>query len=62
MALKDARADLKTWLEDMCLLKPWIDTGNPEAAAFVAAFTAARDKALLAATAYAEAVKKGDGG
>lgn len=60
MGLRDARDDLKCWLEDMTALKPWADPGNPEAEPFMTAFATARDKALLAAKAYVEAVKKRD--
>jgi hypothetical protein len=55
MTLKDARAELRTWLEDMAALKAWADAGNPEAEPFVTALAAARERALVAAKAYAEA-------
>jgi|HubBroStandDraft_5_1064220.scaffolds.fasta_scaffold2425795_2 hypothetical protein len=57
--LKDARTDLKAWLDDMATLKPVADVGNPQAKPFVDALEAAREKALAAAKVYTDAVKKG---
>ncbi len=52
-----ARTDLKSLLEDMAALSPWSDVGDPTAQPFIAAFTAARARALAAAPAYVAAVK-----
>src|SRR5262245_52235662 len=53
-----ARADLRSLLEDMAALSPWANAGDPAAPPFVAAFEAARARALAAAPLYAEAAKK----
>jgi hypothetical protein len=55
--LDDARKELRDFLEDMAALRPFTDVGNPEAAPFTDAFSAARARALAAATAYVDAAK-----
>jgi hypothetical protein len=55
-SLDEARRQLREFLADMEALKPFADPANPEAAPFVAAFAAARVRALAAATTYADAV------
>jgi hypothetical protein len=41
--------DLRGWLGDMNSLRRWADGGTPEAAPFVEALAAARERALAAA-------------
>lgn len=55
-AVDDARRTLREYLDDMAALKQFADPGNPDAAPFVAAFAAARERARAAADAYAAAV------
>jgi tRNA U34 5-methylaminomethyl-2-thiouridine-forming methyltransferase MnmC len=50
-----ARDNLRSWLETMDALVPWADAGNPALQPFVDAFERARERALGAAPAYAEA-------
>jgi len=54
-AFDDARMTLREFLADMAALQPFVDPANADAAPFVDAFAAARDRALKAAKAYAEA-------
>jgi hypothetical protein len=56
--ISTARTNLVQWLEDMEKLKPWADVGNPDAQPFVDALAAARERALAAAVAYAEAASR----
>jgi hypothetical protein len=52
-----ARKDFMSWLELMAALSPWNDVGDPSAQPFIDAFSAARAMALVAASAYVEAVR-----
>lgn len=56
-ALDEARKVMREFLDDMAALKQFADPGNPDAAPFVEAFAAARDRAREAAKAYGEAAK-----
>jgi hypothetical protein len=56
--VNDARRELQGFLSDMTALKPFVDERSPDGQAFVAAFTAARDKAKLAAETYVAALKQ----
>jgi hypothetical protein len=51
-----ARKNLISLLDDLAALKPHVDIGNDDAQDFVAAFTAAREKAKEAARTYTEAL------
>lgn len=55
--VNDARRELQGFLTDMAALKPFVDAGTQEGKAFLAAFTAAKDKAKLAAETYVAALK-----
>jgi hypothetical protein len=52
-ALDGVRQTLRDFLQDMEVLKPYVDPANPEAEPFVRAFSAARERALEAAKSYA---------
>lgn len=54
--IEQTRHELHEWIEDLEALRPFTDPGNPDAEAFVAAWTAALVKAKEAAARYAEAV------
>jgi hypothetical protein len=56
--VNDARRELQGFLSDMAALKPFVDAHSPDGQAFVAAFTAAREKAKLAAEIYVAALKQ----
>jgi hypothetical protein len=53
-----ARADLTSCLEEMAALSPWLKGDDAGTALFVAAFAAARSRALAGVPAYVEAAKK----
>ena len=55
--VNDARRELHAFLNDMAALKQFADAQNEDAQPFVAAYAAAREKAKLAAEAYALAVR-----
>jgi hypothetical protein len=57
MALTDARANLKQWLDDLSMLRPFVDPNSPDAKPFVDAWAAALAKAKEAAATYTAEVK-----
>jgi hypothetical protein len=56
--VNDARRELQGFLSDMAALKPFVEADVPDGQAFIAAFTAAREKAKLAAEIYVAALKQ----
>jgi hypothetical protein len=57
LTLTDARKNMQEFLADMSALKEFADpSGDPDGKPFVDAFEAARDRALLAAKAYLDAL------
>jgi hypothetical protein len=55
--VNDARRELQGFLTDMAALRPFADPDTQDGKAFLAAFTAAKDKAKLAAETYVAALK-----
>lgn len=55
--VNDARRELQGFLSDMAALRPFADPGTQDGHVFVAAFSAAREKAKLAAEVYVAALK-----
>lgn len=55
--VNDARRELQGFLNDMAALKPFAEPSDRDGRAFVAAFAAAREKALQAAETYVAALK-----
>jgi len=55
--VNDARRELQGFLTDMAALKPFADANTQEGKAFLAAFSAAREKAKEAAETYVAALK-----
>ena len=55
--VNDARRELQGFLNDMAALRPFADPETQDGKAFLAAFTAAKDKAKVAAETYVAALK-----
>ncbi len=55
--LDAARKEMQDFLEDVDLLREWVNPTEPAAQPFLDAYTAARDKARAAAVKYAPLVK-----
>jgi hypothetical protein len=55
--LEDARKEMQAFLEDVDLLREWVNPTEPAAQPFLDAYTAARDKARAAAAKYAPLAK-----
>lgn len=55
--VNDARRELQALLSDMAALKPFVDAETQDGQVFMAAFSAAKEKAKVAAEIYVAALK-----